>query len=42
MELLAEVSPADGLSGPAYTLRKAHEAGLTFGDSSDTLYTLWR
>lgn len=40
MELLQEVEPASGLSGPAYVLKKS--AGMTFGEDGATLYSLWK
>jgi hypothetical protein len=42
MELLHEVEPARGLSGPAYVLKRSHDAGHEFGNDGATLWSMWR
>jgi len=41
MELLHEVEPARGLSGPAYVLARSHQAGHVFGNDGATLWSMW-
>lgn len=42
MELLHEVEPARGLSGPAYVLKRSFDAGHEFGNDGATLWSMWR